>query len=195
MKPGKIIIKIFTVLFLIFIAAIIFRIFMMTNSRTLSDIYPTAAAAAAYKEKGSGAFLTHKCAGEISSDGYYGAYGLVYCPDTEELQLTARFNDSLHEKYLDNTDPKYYKWELRDSDGDTVAEGTVLDTAEKYQYNYMRIAFDGVKIEDDTALSLFLICEEREYPEEDTEGMKIHSPTQTFKNYKLSKDEIDALEK
>lgn len=195
MKLGKIIKRIFTALFLIFMAAIIFRIFMMTDSRTLSDIYPTDAAKAAYAENGSKAFLTHKCAGEISDDGYYGAYGLVYCPEAEELQLTARFNDSLHEKYLDNTDPERYNWELRDNDGNTVAEGEVLERDEKYQYNYVRIAFDGVKIEKDTILNLFLICEEREYPEEGTEGMKIHAPTQEFKAYKLSKDEIKALEK
>lgn len=195
MKIGKIIKRIITALFVVFFAALLIRIFMLTDSRTLSDIYPTNNAVASYAAKGEGAFLTHNTADEISDDGYFGAYAMCYDEKSGEMQITARYNDSLHEKYLMGSDPEKYAWELRDENGNVISQARVLDTVEKYQYNYVRLAFDGVKIGKDTQIYMFLICDECEYPEEDTEGFAVHRPNQDFKTYKLSREEKEALEK
>lgn len=194
MKAGKILRRVFAVILIIFFAALVLRIFMLSDSRTLSDIYPTKAAKTAYSEDGEKAFQTHKPANEISSDGYYGAYAICYSESTEEMQLTVRYNDSLPERYLSGSDPDNYKWELRDGEGNVISHGTVLDTAEKYRYNYIRLAFDGVSIDKETQLSLFLICEECDYPDEDTKGFVIHKAGGEFKEYRLSSAEISALE-
>ena len=194
MKIGKIVKFIFAALFIVFMAAVILRIFMLKDSRTLSDIYPTEAAKTAYAEDGSSAFLTHKPADEISSDGYYSAYAIVYAPEEKELQLTVRYNDSLPERYMLGSIPENYAWELRDGDGTVIAEGTVLDIAEKYRYNYVRVAFDGVEIGDDDELYLFLISDEVQYPEADTEGLRLHGPENSFKTYKPDKSEKKTLE-
>lgn len=194
MKIGKVVKFIFAALFIVFMAAVILRIFMLKDSRTLSDIYPTEAAKTAYAEDGSGAFLTHRPAEEISSDGYYSAYAMVYAPEEKELQLTVRYNDSLPERYMLGSIPENYAWELRDGDGTVIAEGTVLDTVEKYRYNYVRVAFDGVEIGDDDELYLFLISDEVQYPEADTEGLRLHGPENSFKTYKPDKSEKKTLE-
>lgn len=195
MKIGKIIKKIIAALFVIFFAALLIRIFMLTDSRTLSDIYPTDSAVSSYAANGDSAFLTHDTADEISDDGYFGAYAMCYDEKSDEMQITARYNDSLHEKYLMGSDPEKFVWELRDGDGNTISRGRVLDTAEKYQYNYVRLAFGGVEIGEDTQIYMFLICEECEYPDDDTEGFAVHRPNQDFKTYKLSGDEKKALGK
>lgn len=194
MKIGKIVKFIFAALFIVFMAAVILRIFMLKDSRTLSDIYPTEAAKTAYAEDGSSAFLTHKPAEEISSDGYYSAYAIVYAPEEKELQLTVRYNDSLPERYMLGSIPENYAWELRDGDGTVIAEGTVLDTAEKYRYNYVRVSFDGVEIGDDDELYLFLISDEVQYPEADIEGLRLHGSDTGFKTYKPDKSEKKMLE-
>ena len=194
MKIGKVVKFIFAALFIVFMAAVILRIFMLKDSRTLSDIYPTDAAKTAYAEDGSSAFLTHKPAEEISSDGYYSAYAMVYAPEEKELQLTVRYNDSLPERYMLGSIPENYAWELRDVDGTVIAKGTVLDTAEKYRYNYVRVAFNGVEIDNDDELYLFLISDEVQYPEADTEGLRLHGPENSFKTYKPDKNEKNALE-
>lgn len=194
MKIGKIIKKIFTAMFVIFFAALIIRIFMLTDTRTLSDVYPTDNAATAYAAEGNGAFLTHKTSDEISSDGYFGAYAMCYSKSSGEMQITARYNDSLSERYLIGSDPDTFRWELRDKNGATVSKGRILDTAEKYRYNYVRIAFDGVKIGENTQLYLYLISDECAYPDSDNEGFAVHKPGQNFKTYKLSGDEKKALE-
>lgn len=193
MKIGKIIKKIVAALFVIFFAALIVRIFLLSDSRTLSDIYPTSSAADAYATAGDDAFLTHKTADEISEDGYFGAYALCYSKISGELQITARYNDSLHNRYLMGSDPQKYKWELRDGDGSVLSHGTVLDTVEKYRYNYVRLAFYDVSIGKDTTVYLFLICDECEYPEKDTKGFAVHHPGQSFTTYKLSDAERSAL--
>ena len=177
-------------LFIIFLGA---RMAMTANRRILADIHPTANACAAYEADGKEAFLTHKLPSEISEDGYYTAYALSYSPATKEMQITVRYNQSLYEKYLPESDPDNYYYELRDSEGETVAEGKIISEKELYFYEHYRIAFEGVELLEDSELYLFLCDDESEYPAEHTKGIILHHPSFPFKSVSLSKEEKSAL--
>lgn len=173
------------------------RIFMTSDRSTLDSVYPTENAISAYAEKNDAAFVTYKLPYDMSEDGYFTAYSPVYCPDKDEFQITVRYNDSLSENYLPGSTPEDYYFELRDADGNTVAKGTVLETVERYFYDHLRIAFDGVVIDEDSELYLFLCCDEGKYPypAERTKGIIMKHPSIEERPLKLSKSEKEALSK
>lgn len=176
---------------LVFILILI-RIFLMSDNKTLSELYPTENAAAAYQ--GGNAFLSHDVYENIADDGYYSANGLIYCRETKELQITGRYNDSLF-TYFDCADTVEFTWKLEDRANEKFYEGKVVEGAEKYLYNYRKIIFEDVEINDESEMYLFL-CYEDKYPVEDkTKGLLLHIPGQEFKTYKLSKKEIEKLGK
>lgn len=192
MKIGKIIKWLFFALIAAVFLFILVRIFMLDDKRTFRDIYPTESARAAYAADGEGAFSYHKLPMDISSDGYFMAYGMVYCEKSGEMQLTVKYNDSLTDIYLEGSSAEDYRWELEDENGKTVAVGKVLDTAEKYQYNYIRMAFENVKC--DGELYLKLVCEKLGYPREGEDpNLAVHTERNTFKEYRLSKEEKEIL--
>lgn len=193
MKLKKILRILFASLFIIFMGYIVFRIAMMKDSRTLSDIYATDGAISAFAKDGSAAFLTHRTAEEISSDGYFAAYAMVYIPSSSELQITARYNDSVPNRYLLGSNPDNYAWELWDADGKVLSRGNILDFREKYIYNYVKLSFENIDISDDTELRLYLVSEDVNYPENDTGGLLIHRAGTDFKEYKPDKAERTAL--
>lgn len=194
MKAGKIVKSVFIILLLAFFALIFVRIFMMEDKRTLKEIYPTDGAKSAYSQLSGDAFTYHKMFSEISSDGYFSAYAMVYCASEKEMQLTVKYNDSLLEKYLLGADPENFRWELTDGDGNTVSVGRAADTAEKYQYNYERIVFEGVEITDETELKLKLCCDDVDYPTEGKEpDFYVHTKGTDFEKYRLSSSEKELL--
>ena len=178
------------VLFIILLGA---RMAMTANRRILADIHPTKNACAAYEADGEDAFLTHKLPSEISEDGYFTAYALSYSPATEEIQITVRYNQSLYERYLPGSDPDNYYFQLRDSEGETVAKGKRVSEKELYFYDHVRIAFEGVVLDENSELYLFLCDDESEYPAEHTKGVILHHPSFPFKSVSLSKEEKKAL--
>lgn len=174
---------------LIFILA---RIFMMDDNDTLSEIYPTENAVAAYGEGRE--FLWHEPFESIADDGYFSASGMIYCRETGELQITGRYNESLF-TYLNAPEDTEFTWKLVDKASEKEYEGVTVASETKYIYNYRRIIFEGVEINDESEVYLFL-CYGDKYPVEDeTEGLLLHIPGDKFKAYKLSKEEIAALTK
>ena len=178
---------------LVFIVVLGVRMAMTANRRILADIHPTENACTAYEKDGKDAFLTHKLPAEISEDGYFTAYALSYSPATEELQITVRYNQSLYEKYLPGSDPDKYYFELRDSEGETVAKGKRLCEKELYFYEHLRIAFEGITLDEESELYLFLCDDESEYPADHTKGIILHHPSFPFKGVSLSKEVKEAL--
>lgn len=192
MKIGKIIKWLFFALIAAVFAFILIRIFMLDDKRTFRDIYPTENAKSAYADMGEGAFTYHKLPMDIASNGYYMAYGMVYCEKRGEMQLTVKYNDSLTDIYLEGSDAADFRWELENENGDTLAVGKVLDTTEKYQYNYIRLAFENV--EADGEIYLKLVCDKLGYPHEGEDpNLAVHTERNEFKAYKLSKEEKEIL--
>ena len=192
MKAKRIAWSIFFGICLLVIILVLVRIFLMSDNKELSSIFPTENAVAAYSNENE--FLTHKVYETIADDGYYSANGIIWCPETGELQITGRYNDSLF-TYFDCADTVEFTWKLEDRANEKTYEGKVVESAEKYIYNYRKIVFEDVEINDESELYLFL-CYEDKYPVEDlTKGLLIHIPGESFKTYKLSKDEIERLGK
>ena len=194
MKIGKIIGRVFMILFALIVLGMLLRIFMMDDKGELTVLTPTDAARAAYAENGADAFATHKLQLRISADGYFTAHSMVYCEEAGELQITARYNESVFE-YLDVADGSDFTWELRDADGNTVSVARVADTQEKYFYRYFRLIFDDVECGKDTELRLYLCSPAAEYPGAETVGFPVHLKGQQWKPYSLSKPERESLEK
>lgn len=192
MKVGKIIGRIFAVLFVVVLIFLLGRIFMMDDKGSLTEIVPTEAAKEAYAVRGKDAFVTHKILKSLSADGYFSMHSLIYNEDGRELQITGRYNESVY-KYLDVENGDGFYWELRDSAGNTVSVGTVAEEEEKYFYRHFRLIFSDVAVTKEEPLYLFLCCDAVEYPTTNTEGLPVHSAGQDWKSYKLSKQERSTL--
>ena len=119
---------------------------------------------------------------------------MVYCEAAEELQITARYNESVF-GYLEVADGSDFTWVLRDAEGNTVSVARVADTQEKYFYRYFRLIFDGVEFDKDTELRLYLCSPSAEYPAPETVGFPVHLQRQQWKAYALSRAERESLEK
>ncbi len=186
----------FTKNFFIFMAgmlvvAILARIYMMEDNDYLSELHATDNAIAAYSENKK-AFNSHKVAEKLSNDGYYSANGFIYNEEKKELQVTARYNDSLYD-YLDTEVGTKFSYTIVDISDDTVYEGEILEFGEKYIYNYDKLVFENVDITESSELYLFLHFEDKYPVEGETDGLILHYAGQELKTYKLSKDEKAAL--
>ena len=192
MKPGKIIGRILLFIFIAGVFAILGRIFMMDDNGSLTKITPTESAKEAFASLGKEAFATHKFRASIAPDGYYSAHSMVYNRSQRELQLTARYNESIY-KYMDVADGRDFYWELRDEEGNTISRGTVAEEEQKYFYRHFRLVFSDVTVEEGEALYLFLCCDAVDYPKAETIGFPVHQADQEWKAYKLDGEERAAL--
>ena len=173
------------------VVAILGRINMMEDNDHLSYLFATDNAKAAYSEN-EAAFLYHKPTDNLSNDGYYSANGFIYNADKKELQITARYNDSLY-VYLGTEDKTEFTFTVFDKTTETEYEAVKLQFGEKYMYNYEKLVVEDIEINDDTELYLILHFEDKYPVEEDDEGLIIHGAGQPMKAYKLSKAEKEAL--
>ena len=173
------------------VVAILGRIYMMEDNDHLSYLFATDNAKAAYSEN-EAAFLYHKPTDNLSNDGYYSANGFIYNVDKKELQITARYNDSLY-VYLGTEDKTEFTFTVFDKTTETEYEAVKLQFGEKYMYNYEKLVVEDIEINDDTELYLILHFEDKYPVEEDDEGLIIHGAGQPMKAYKLSKAEKEAL--
>ncbi len=175
------------------VVAILGRIYMMEDNDHLSYLFATDNAKAAYSENEK-AFSYHNPTDNLSNDGYYSANGFIYNADKNELQITARYNDSLY-VYLDTEDKTEFTFTVYDVATKTEYEAKKLQFGEKYMYNYEKLVIEDIEITDETELYLIMHFEDKYPVEEDDKqaGLVIHGAGQTMKTYKLSKEEKAAL--
>lgn len=175
------------------VVAILGRIYMMEDNDHLSYLFATDNAKAAYSEN-ENAFTYHNPADNLSNDGYYSAHGFIYNEAKKELQITARYNDSLY-NYLNTADKTEFTYTVYDKATKTEYEAKKLEFGEKYMYNYEKLAIEGLEITEKTELYLILHFEDK-YPVEEEgkdAGLLIHTEGHPMKTYKLSKAEKEAL--
>ena len=193
MNIGKFTKNFFIVIVAMLLIAIFGRVFMMEDNDLLSELRATEGAVSAYKADPENAFFTHKLSEKLTHDGYYSANGFVYIKESGEIQITARYNDSLY-GYFDTPETTEFTYTIVDTSTDTVYEGEVVERGEKYMYNYDKLVFKNVEIGEESELLLFLHFEDKYPVEDESKGLLIHHPAQEFKAYKLSKTEKTALE-
>ena len=172
-------------------ALFIWRITLLTDTRTLKSISPDEINRAAYRAAdGSPTCFTHEIRDEISKEGLFGAYALVYIKDAHQVQFTVRYNDSLY-KYTDYEDSTEFRYYLKNEATGEYTEVTRTESAERFMYNYRRLVFDAVDLGDDADIYLY-ISDGR--AEDAFDSLPIHYAKLPMKEYKLTKADKAALE-
>ncbi len=196
----------------------IWRVIFAENKSTLSKLSPTDTLCAAYAENGNIELLTHDVVDEISDNGYFSAYAFVYSPETSELQVTVRYNNSTVnalgdvEFRLFTVDSSSGKDATNVSGGDAGVDEnggrtyqghpagddvfpTVAEKTKKLFYNYERLVFDGIEIGENTNV-IITICKAGAAKNDQTyeAAVTAHFAEQPMKNYKLSNSEKALLE-
>lgn len=189
-NTGKIVKKVVAALVYIFCALMIFRCCFAADHSTLSDIYPTDALRTAYAAQGSSlTLLSHDVASDISSDGYMTCYGFVYSPDTDEIQITVRYNASVFTYNQLPEDTKLH-YTLYDSDTEIEHDAVIVEEESRWMYTYQRLSVSGVRVTDTNNLELRMYAGEKQISSD-----TIHYADQNvvLKTYKLSRSEKKSL--
>lgn len=152
-KTGRIAKIIVISILYILIGLFIFRCCFASNQSTLNDVLPTDALTAASADGVIPEMLTHDIVTEISQDGKIACYAFVYIPEIREIQLTARYNDSIYEKESLAADT-VFTFGLTDSDTKAEVTGEILATKKVWMYTYHRLVFRDVSITDTNDLLL-----------------------------------------
>lgn len=210
----KRIIKLFVV---IVCALFIWRVMFAESEGVLGDFIPTGETAVIYGAGGEIEILTNEVVDEISAGGYFSAYGVYYTPETGQLQVTVRYNDSTVEK-LGNF--SFYAYTVDTSvDPVETSEGTsaesgitasggryyegypvgdilspvseYTDKTKKLFYNYEKLVFENIHIDEHTNIIISL-CAEGD-PNSEKASIVAHFAEQPMKEYKLSRSEKKAL--
>ena len=181
------------------IGFLLFRIWVFNHYWKLEEVTPTASAIAEY-DKGDGAnILTNPVHDKLSStdgtgDGYFSANAMIYFPETKELQVTIRMNDSTFEKLGISEMPdfflKIYKnFKYDDADHDTQTRPCVrYEDDHFWMYSYRRLVFEDVEIGPDNDV---LVCIAGE--KSDSE-LAVHFREQELEKYEYSRADRKAIE-
>lgn len=184
---GKIIKIIFTSVILLLCALFIGRIFLLTDKSVLAEISPDEINRAAYSSSGGKlTLLTHKQYDELSKEGLFGSYALVYIKEAKQLQFTVRYNDSIY-KYTDYAEGTEFTYFLYNTKTEEYIAASRVDSAERFMYNYNRLVFDGI----DTELGgdWYLYVSADGIAESSFDSLPMHYENQSFDGYKLSGSE------
>ena len=194
--------------------ALIWRVIFAGSEVTLDEFIPTRATAESYSLNGDLKIMTNDVADEISEGGYFSAYCFFYSPETKEVQVTVRYNNSTLDK-LGDVDFYLYtvdvSGEPNDAAADSIvdADGNVIKLHQGYPmsdvlspldeytqtdevlfYNYEKLVFEGVEVSEGTNVILRL-CKAGET--EELAVIVAHFAEQPLEVYELSGDEKDAL--
>lgn len=134
-------------------------------------------------------------AGEKSSDerdGYFTAYGFVYIPSAKELQIVVRYNNAVLTT-PGTAEGDDFRFTLWCEETDTEILPSSVETGAKWMYQYRRLVFDGVELNDHETLWLLMRSDGADEP---LNKLLCHYPEQyryDMKTYKLSRAERRAL--
>ena len=194
-KFGKVIKYTCLVVLVILFAAVITRIVIMTDKSKLSKVTPNPALAVAYNDNENINFVYHNVYDEISKQGFFAAYGLIYVKDVGQMQFTIRYNDSIY-SYNDFEKDSEFRYYLYNSKTGELKKPSVIEADEKLMYNYRRFVFDGVSAGEGEDYYIYIYYgSEKENPtiEESFDNLPIHYSSQEWKDYKLSNAEKESL--
>ena len=125
----KVIKQIATAILFIICGMFIFRCCMVADKSVFDELFATESLTAAYAD-GEFAVQTVKVEKEIADDGYFAAYAFYFVPETGEVQVTVRWNDSVYE-YTDMTEGHEYSFHLlNEATGETFPL-TVLEAKKR----------------------------------------------------------------
>ena len=159
---------------------IIWRCCMVSDKSRYSDPAPTDALISAYSD-GESEIYTVKVAAELADDGYFCAYGFYYNPESGQVQVAVRWNDSVYE-YTDMEEGYEYTFYLLNETTEEKYPCTATESDKASMYNYRRLTADGVRLESDEKLTIVM-----ELRDGNESSQVIKHAEQPFKTYKLPK--------
>ncbi len=197
-------------------AALIWRI-LFAGWEVLDEFIPTKATAELYNAKGDIKIITNDIADEISDNGYFSVFGFYYSPDTKEVQVTVRYNDSTLNK-LQTNDIDFFMYTVDTSGEPVVPEtdpitgepvesvrlhqgypiGDIIAPSAEYTltdeslfYNYEKLVFEGIEIDSNTNVIVSLCLAGNS--DEEKAVLAVHFAEQPMEDYELSDDDREAL--
>jgi len=201
---GKWFKRIIKIIVIVLCLLMVWRVWLLTDDSTFSDLVPTAETAALYKADGEITVMTNKVVHEMSVGGYFSAYGVYYIPEAKELQVTVRYNNNSVEALGDicfyaytvdtSGEPVVNATDVRLHEGypiGDIVEPEIYGTEEKTLYGYEKLIFRGISIDENTNVVISLCTDNNS----DNEKAVIvaHFAEQPFDDYKLSKAEKKAF--
>ena len=182
----KIIKQIATAILFIICGMFIFRCCMVADKSVFDELSATPALAAAYAD-GELEVKTVKVEKEIADDGYFAAYAFFFIPETGEVQVTVRWNDSVYE-YTDMTKGHEYSFHLLNETTGETFPLTALESKKRAIYNYRKLSAEAVNPGD--ADTLTVVMELRDGFES---TQVVRYGEQPFEDYTLSGGEKKGL--
>ncbi len=178
MKMKKIITTTLTAILFIIIAMFIFRCCMASDRSVYSKPAVTDALRQAYSD-GTSVILFHTQTSEISDDGLFAAYNMFFSPESGELQLTVRWNNST---YRSTGKPEGYDFDFVAVNETTGEEYpcVVIEGTKRLMYNYRRVTAEGVSLDSSDQLTIKMVINDRYI---DKQVLKYDG--QPLKEYKL----------
>lgn len=182
----KIIKRIATALLFIVCGMFILRCCLVADKSIFDDLYATDSLRTAYAD-GEFAVQTVEVEREIADDGYFAAYAFCFVPETGEVQVTVRWNDSVYD-YTGMTPGHEYSFHLlNEATGETFPL-TALDAEKRLMYSYRKLSASGVNLGE--ADTLTVVMELRDGFES---TQVIRYGEQPLEEYKLSSGEKKVL--
>lgn len=139
---------------LIICAMFIVRCFMVADKSTFSKPAETDLMKQAYAD-GEAVTYTADIKKEISDDGYFSAYGFYYTPESGEVQLAVRWNDSVYE-YTGMEDGHEFSFYLLNETTGAKYPASAAESKEKNIYNFRRLIAEGVSLGETDALTVVM---------------------------------------
>lgn len=167
-----------TVIILMLCAMFVVRCLMVSDKSEFSKPAATELLKQAYAD-GESVTYTAKQYKEISDDGYYSAYGFYYTPESGEVQVAVRWNDSVYE-YTGMEEGHEFSFYLLNETTGAKYPAAAVEAKDKNIYNFRRLVAEGVSLEENEALSVVM-----ELRDEHESVHPVKYAEQPFKEYKL----------
>lgn len=199
---GRVIKYIFIAMIIGVFLIFLFRCAVMKDPASMTVLLASDEMKEIYSRNGSlEAYTQDMVNGVISQDGRFYTTGLIILPETEELVITLRYNDSvltsMAEKYgLSEVygSEEYFSYYLRDSEGNTYEPETIV-SERKWRYSYRRMRFSGIDVSKYTDVALCVRYIGSGEDEEDFGSVFAYHQDWVKKAYKLTGADRKELEK
>lgn len=188
-RAGKIAKTVIAAIVLVLNGLFIFRCCIADDKSILDTLAVTGSLRAVYASDPDTEMLTHEPPYEIAENGYMSAYALVIIPEAEQVQITVRYNDSIY-SYNNIPEGSAFAYTLNDSVTGEEISGTIAAAEERWMYNYRRLIFEGVTLNETNNLTVKIW-----YDDAPITSQLIHHADQNIvlEPYKLSRAEKEAL--
>lgn len=155
MNVKKIIKNTLTALLLVIVGLFILRCCMLSDRSVFSKPIATDALRSSFAD-GDGVIYKHVQTAEISDDGYLSAYKMYYDPESGEVQLAVRWNDSIY-RYTSADEGCEFEFVLVNDTSGEEYPCTAVDAKKRAFYNYRRLVAEGAALSADDQVSVKMI--------------------------------------